>query len=483
MAARLDVSQRIYQLLLGLGAVGLGLLAGIDPRIAIAAAIGLAFVVLVLGDLTFGLCLFAVVSFMDLLPALGGSLLSFSKIVGFLLAISWLAKVTSSQDVRNDFLAAHPIFTFVLGAFIGYAAFSLLWAEDPTVGRTPLMRYALNLVLFLIVYTAVRTPKQFIWVLGAYVTGAAVSATYALLAPPPDTVYRDVTRATGTFGDPNELAAVLVPGLIIAGGLALTLKRAPLLRMAAAGAGVLCAAGIFLTLSRGGLIALAFALLVSLFVSGRWRAQALVVTILVVVSGLAYFSYVASDEAVERVTQLEGGTGRSDLWNIGWRMVEDKPVTGVGVGNFPTASIHYLLAPGAIERDEFIVDQPKATHNTYLQVQAELGLIGFTLFAAIILFAMLCMLRAARIFERRGERTMELVARALFIAVAGLLAADFFISEQYSKQLWLLLGLGPGLLGVAKSLVPPGQADPSEAGDPGWRPDNSHAGRFTRTAV
>ena len=458
MTARLD-SQRGYQLILGLAAVALGLLAGVDPRIGIAAAIGLAFVVLVMGDLTFGLCAFAVVSFLDLLPALGGSLLSFSKIVGFLLAISWLAKVTSSQDVRNDFLAAHPIFTFVLGAFIGYAAFSLLWAEDPAVGQTPLMRYALNLILFLIVYTAVRTPKQFMWVLGAYVAGAAVSATYALLSPPPDTVYRDVTRATGTFGDPNELAAVLVPGLVLAGALAVTLKRAPLLRAISAGAGALCAAGIFLTLSRGGLIALAFALVVSLFTAGRWRAHAVVVTVLVASAGFTYFGYVASDEAVDRVTQLEGGTGRSDLWNIGWRMVEDKPVTGVGVGNFQTASIHYLLAPGAIERDEFIVDQPKAAHNTYLQVQTELGAIGLVLFAAIVLFAMLCMLRAARIFERRGERSMELVARALFIAVAGLLAADFFISEQYSKQLWLLLGLGPGLLGVANGLLP------------GWRPD------------
>ena len=482
MTARLDSSQRVYQLLLAMGAVALGLLAGLDPRLAIAAAIGLAFVVLVLGNLTFGLCLFVVVSFMDLLPALGGSLLSFSKVVGFLLAVSWLAKVTSSDDVRNDFMAAHPIFTFVLGAFIGFAAFSLLWAEDPGVGRTSLLRYGLNLILFLIVYTAVRTPKQFVWTIGAYVAGAAAAATYGLLSPPADTVYDDVTRATGTFGDPNELAAVLVPGLILSVALALTLRRAPLLRTAAAGAGLLCAVGIFLTLSRGGLVALAFALAVSVLVAGRWRVQALAVTVLVALGGFLYFGYVASDAAVDRVTRVEGGTGRSDLWNIGWRMVEDKPVSGVGAGNFQTASVHYLLEPGAIRRDEFIVDQPKSAHNTYLQVQAELGAIGFAMFAAIVLFAMLCMLRAARIFERRGERSLELIARALFIAGVGVLAADFFISEQYSKQLWLILGLGPGLLGVAGGLERPEEADPAGPGDPGWRPDGLPAAAI-RTAA
>src|SRR5947199_10866205 len=149
MAARLELRERGWQLALAGLAVLLGVAAGIDARIAIAGAIGLAFVVLVLADLTIGLCLFAVVAFLDLLPHLGGSLVSFTKIVGFLLALSWLAKVSSSQDSRNDFLAAHPTFSYVLVLFIGWAAVSLTWSEKPGVGTTPLLRYALNLILFL----------------------------------------------------------------------------------------------------------------------------------------------------------------------------------------------------------------------------------------------------------------------------------------------------------------------------------------------
>ena len=89
-------------------AVALGLSAGVDAKIAIAAAVGLAFVVLVFSDLTAGLCLFAVIAFLDVLPHLGGSALSFSKIVGFLLAASWLAKVSTAQGTQNDFLRDHP---------------------------------------------------------------------------------------------------------------------------------------------------------------------------------------------------------------------------------------------------------------------------------------------------------------------------------------------------------------------------------------
>src|ERR687886_2170202 len=101
MAARLDVRGRAWQLALAGVAVLLGIGAGVDPRIAVAAAIGLAFVALVMSDLTIGLCMFAVVAFLDVLPHLGGSALSFTKIVGFLLAVSWLAKVSSSADSRN----------------------------------------------------------------------------------------------------------------------------------------------------------------------------------------------------------------------------------------------------------------------------------------------------------------------------------------------------------------------------------------------
>jgi O-antigen ligase len=451
MTARIELTSKLWHAVLAAVAVLLGLAAGVDPRIAIAVAIGLAFVVLVLGDLTIGLCLFAVVAFLDVLPHLGGSALSFTKLVGFLLAISWLAKVSTARDSRNDFLAAYPTFSYVLGLFIGIVALSLTWAEAPGQGSTPLLRYALNMVLFLIVFTAVRTPRAFMWTIGAYVIGSSLAAGYGVLNPPSNVAYYDVSRVSGTIGDPNQLAATLVGGTILAAGLAAAVKGSPLIRIAAAGASALCAAGIFLSLSRGGLVALAFALVAAVVVAGRWRLQALTLAAVVAAGAFAYFSFFAGHDAITRVTSFGNGTGRTDIWTVGWRMVQAKPVFGVGVGNYQTASIHYLLEPGALKRDEFIVDTPKVAHNTYLQVLAENGVVGATLFVSIILFSLLCILRAARIFERLKDRSMDLLTRTLLVALSGVLAADFFISEEFSKQLWLLLGLGPALLGIARA--------------------------------
>jgi O-antigen ligase len=238
---------------------------------------------------------------------------------------------------------------------------------------------------------------------------------------------------------------------VLAAALALVLKRAPLLRVIAAVAAALCLVGIFLTLSRGGLVALLFALGAAILAGGRWRISALVLAVVIALSGFFYFGYFAPQGAASRITKVQGGTGRTDIWEVGWRMVQAHPVRGVGAGQFQTSSIHYLLEPGSIERDEFIVDTPKVAHNTYLQVLAELGIVGAALFLAILGFSLLCILRAARIFERLGDGPLELLSRALLVALIGVLAADFFISQQFSKQLWLLIGLGPAFLGIAHS--------------------------------
>ena len=143
-------------------------------------------------------------------------------------------------------------------------------------------------------------------------------------------------------------------------------------------------------------------------------------------------------------------------------MVEDKPIRGIGSGNFPISSIHYLLQPGVLERDEFIIDTPKVAHNTYLHVLAELGIVGLALFLTIIGFAISCALKAARWFGRAGDTDMELFARGMIVALVGILAADFFISEQYGKQLWLLLGLGPALLRRRAPHVSGGRKQPAQ---------------------
>jgi O-antigen ligase len=456
-------------------ALAVGLLAGMDPRLAVAATLGVAFVALVLADLTVGVCLFTFLAFLDLVPEVGGSVLSFIKAAGALLALSWLAAATSRPDFSREFPAAHPVAFFGLVAFVGWSGASVLWAESGAEAQTATMRFALSAILFLIVFGAVRRREHARWLVMAFVAGAFVSAAFGLVSS--SGVNADAGgRLTGTIGDPNELAAILVAGLVLALALALTSPESPLLRLASMGVAGLCLLGILLSLSRGGLVALFAALLVGLVVAGRWRGMVGAAAVAIALSSFTYFAFYASPAATERITRTGGGTGREDIWTVGWRMVEANPVRGVGSGNFPVSSVHYLLEPGTILRDEFIVDTPKVAHNTYLGILAELGVVGLALFGLLVAFSLTSGLRAARAFERSGDREMELLARALVIALAGLLAACFFISEPFSKQLWLLLALGPALWALARR-------PPAEGPGPDARGRTGPAAATRRRAV
>ena len=433
-------------------AVAVGGLSGIDPRLGLAAAMSLGFVIVVMADLAVGLCLYALIAFLNIVPDVGGSFLSFDKVAGALLAISWLAAVASRKGARRAFVTAHPLFAAVLVFFLAWTTLSLTWVGSFGDGIQSVTRYLLSAFLFLIVFTAIRTRRHVEWLLSAFVLASLLSALYGLITPPDPQGIQGSDRLAGTLGDANALAAVLVAGVVIAFALAYEIKGKPIVRILLVLAGALCLLCNLLTLSRGGLVALGVALIAAVIFGGRWRAFAAVMGVLIALAVVGFFAFVATPEQTARVTNIEqgGGSGRTDLWTVGWRMVEAHPIRGVGAGNFQSESIHYLIAPGALHRTDLIINTQHVAHNTYLQVLSEMGIVALVPFLLILAFSLSCLLSAARGFASRGARGMEMISRAVLVGLCGILAADFFVSGQFSKQLWLLLGLGPALLAMAR---------------------------------
>ena len=410
MALRLDPAWWIWPLLAG-AAAALGALAGYDPKLAIAAALGIAFVALVLADLTVGLVLFTVLSFLALLPTFGGSALSLPKLAGLLLAMSWLATTATRSERARDLFAEHAGLVAVLLAFVALTGLSVIWAESHGDAITAFSRYALNLSLFPIVYSGLRRREHALWIATAFVGGATIAAAYGFVTRPNAAAASspgiagsaELDRVSGTVGDPNELAAVLVAGVVLATALLRAAFRSPALRLAAFTAATLCLLTVFLTLSRGGLIALAVALLAGMLLGGRWRPTYALIAVATLLSAFAYFGAVASPQDRDRLTKADGGTGRTDIWKVGWRIVEAKPALGAGAGNFPAVAVHYVLRPGHLKRSDLVVEQPQVTHNTYLQILAELGVVGLALFLAIVGVSVRAALGAARSFSTPGR--------------------------------------------------------------------------------
>lgn len=439
---------------------GVGGLAGLDPKLAIAAAFGLAFVLVAVANLAAGVAVFGVLTFLELAPVIGGPAVSFAKVAGLTLALSWVAAVATDRDQSRNLFVRHQALTTAIVAFMVWAGLSYLWAEDPSESITTITRYALNFALFPIVFTAIREPKHLRWVAASIAGGAAAAAAYGLFVVPSAagaatsvTAADDLDRITGTVGDPNLLASVLVVGLTMSLAVAADQIRSAATRVLGAGAALLCLTAVIATVSRGGIVALVTAMVAAVILGGKRRPALAAGAATLAILTVGFFAAFASEAQVERITTADGGTGRTDIWKVGWRMVEDEPIRGIGVGNFNISSVHYLLIePGALERSEFIVDRPAVAHNLYLEILAELGVIGLALFLSIVGACVVMAARAAAAFERIGEAGLAGIARAIAVGLCSTLAADFFLSAQFSKLLWLLLALGPAALAVARAM-------------------------------
>ncbi|MEI7761100.1 MAG: O-antigen ligase family protein [Thermoleophilia bacterium] len=425
-----------------------GLAAGVEPALLIAGLVGLTVIGTTLMNVTAGLMLFLVVAFLESLPTAAGAP-SIAKLVGIFLVLGWLRVVASGRSGARssaDFLSRNAVLTAALCLLIAWILASQIWAEDAAVARTTALRYTLNLVLFPIVFVAIRRPRHLVWLFSVFVASALLVTAVGL-----QTLGSGGEERLGGGGlNPNELGALLVVAVVLASALACYRPLSGTARLLALLGAGLCAISVVKTESRGSLVGLSAALLVTPFLAGpgrRVRAAAFVMAGALLIAG--WLIVVAPQTTLQRVTHASGGSGRVDLWTIGFRMVADRPLTGVGAGNFVVSSIHYLLEPGIITRPQYIISGPKPPHNIYLQVLAELGFVGLALFDTAIILCLTIGFRAARAFGRNGDRDTELLARGLLIALTGLLVADFFSTDIYSKQLYILLALTPPLAAMA----------------------------------
>ncbi len=454
------VGRSVLALGLGLLALLLGLGAVLAPFYALAAALALLFVALTLWNLAAGLALFTLLTFFARVPGAGGGNVSYVKVAGGVLAFAWALALLRRGGTRVPLLLRErPLVAYALIALQAWTFASALWATSPGTAISTAFRLAQGILLVFVVVSAVSRPQHLRWIVWGFIVGALLTAlsgltgaTHAEQVSP----LTDTTRLEGGIGDPNELAALLVPALVIAGFLLVAIRGA-LRRWFVFGLVGVVAIALFLTESRGGLVALGSTLVFVPLFAGPVRARALTLVLTVAGVGIVYYGLIAPPEALARITNFTagGGTGRTDLWGIATNMIKDHPVLGVGAGNFQLVEPSYALGNINLGQVSLVVDTPKVAHNTYLNVIAELGIIGMIPFLAVLLGAVIAAVRSVRALARSGQRELETISRGIVIGALAMFVAFLFISAQYEKQLWLMLGLLVALPSMVRRAVEP----------------------------
>lgn len=434
-------------------AAAAGVAAAADPRLGVILALAAFAVPVALIDLPLAAAVWVGLGPVSSLAAFGLA----TTAAGVLTLGAWLVRLPAERARVSLALRLHRRLLALVALFMAWLAISLLWAPDTGRAAAELWRCCVGAGTLVLLVTCVRTLRDARLVIASLVVGVLLSVVIGLAAGGLGSAAGAVETATSTegrlqggTGDPNVLAGYIVPALVLTAALATLLPK--VMRLALVPAAAVLVVGLGATQSRGGLVAAACALAAA-FVFLRGRRGTVALTALAL--GCVAAAYLAvAPETLHRVATAaeDRGNGREDLWVVAQRMSSDHPVVGVGLDNFVVLSREYVREPGTLRFVDLVAERPHQVHNTYLQLLAETGVVGLGLFLAVVWAALGSARRAARRFQAQGATGLYRLACAVVVANVGLLAAAAFLSIGSRPTLWVLLALGPMLLGVAVSM-------------------------------
>ncbi len=216
---------------------------------------------------------------------------------------------------------------------------------------------------------------------------------------------------------------------------------------------------IFLTMSRGAIIGLVTIFAMVIIYSKRRLKSVLIVSLCIsflipITPQKAWDRFSSITKLVDIINFREGATYGGDeislqkryhLLMAGIRMTLDNWITGMGIGNFRRDLQVYFSEP---------LSKAQIAHNMYIELSAELGIIGFTLFFFMVIFMFKSISSVGRVAEENGIKKFKYFVNALKIGLIGFFTGAFFLTSQYEKIFWLGIFLTISLWNILKTEYP-----------------------------
>lgn len=360
------------------------------------------------------------------LPVVG----SIPRLVGLLASIIGIVHILARRSVRP--LTWFHVFA---GLFVLWAGVSSFWSIDPETTRTRFLTYLQLLVLVWLVWEIAWTSERVRALLQAYVLGAsgaaiATIANYALGIGGAVSGFimtggkGETVRFMGLNQDPNELGLILALAVPMAWYLSLAPASPPRRFRWLWGLYLpLAFTGILLTASRGAVLAALVALAIVPWTQRYLRLRTVAILVAFAIGSVALAVSVVPATSLDRIlstrADVEAGFfgGRIHIWQAAVDVAREHPLVGVGAGAFQAA-----IAPR--------LPRPMASHQTWLEILVEQGLLGLLLFVAMLVAAV----RPVRALPR-------LERRVWIVLLASLAIGSLSLHLGYRKYSWFVLAL------------------------------------------
>jgi O-antigen ligase len=231
--------------------------------------------------------------------------------------------------------------------------------------------------------------------------------------------------AAGIYGNPNDLARIIVVGITV--GVCFMLDEASwALRLTWFVILAVFAYALKLTYSRGGLLALVAAIAVC-FQARYGSKRSLVLGLVVLIPSMVFFG--------GRQTDIDTDTGtaqsRIQLWSTGLVALRESPVFGIGTSVFKEVAGNHA-------------------HNSFVETYVETGLVGGTLFLSAFYLAATCVyrLKAAGVYAREAD--LWKIRPCVLALIGGSIVGQMSSARGYSLPTYMVLGVASAYLSIVE---------------------------------
>lgn len=328
-------------------------------------------------------------------------------------------------------LSSHPDLS-LMGLIRKTFEYALLFIIAADVARNPAMPSRLRLALFLSAALVVLHSLIQEWAI------AQVSSPVLPVDPirGRDLVYRQMV---GPYSNPNDLATFLMVALLVILAQISGQTRHP---WAPWILGIVLAGCLAWTQSKGALLGFAAGLLILVLLHpGKKWLWGIGFAVVCLPGALLFLK---QEHLLAALTLTDASsTERGIMWQTGWRMVKDHPWIGVGLNTFMANFFRYEAGADM---------GPAYSHNCFLQIAAETGVLGLVSFGAFLGAFLKVLWRFLRQNLRPSENAwgggsvpwgLGLLAALIAFLIQSIFDTNLYVLRQ-AVLFWTLAGVAFG---------------------------------------
>jgi len=376
----------------------------------------------------------------------------FTDLILALIIFVYIVELVVSKKGRHNFIKGIiDFFTDKLSIFMTVLLLimigSTIYAVDKTLALSESARFITYIIVYFIIKYELNDKKQINVLLKCYIftsfvlccigivqyfTGFGLAETFQKT-----NVFGESTKIAATLFNPNAYAAYLI--LIIFPVIMLSIyeknKKKKVVYIVLS---ILVFANLLMTLSRNALLGFGLGLLVLTLIYS--------IKLIFAIGGFGILTFLIPSvfQRVKGIVSLSQNESRVKIWKTALMMIKEHPILGVGNGNYVTRYNEYVSKYKELKYYKY---QTFTTHNSYLKIQSELGIIGTVSFLGI---AVIALFRIKKLYST----TIDKFNRPFYIGVMASMAAFLFMNlsdnllfvPKATTYFWFLLATTEALL-------------------------------------